>query len=55
MRWYNFPNMRTETSTTLKTTTDTSNFWNIKICPISKIILVFSVGYRESSVSSRKE
>ena len=40
MCWYNYPNLRTEISNALRTMINSSNFWNIKMSPISKIILV---------------
>ena len=39
MCWYNFPNLWIEISNTLRTMINSFDFWNIKICLISKIIL----------------
>ena len=40
MCWCNFPNLRTEISNALRTMVNSCNSWNIKMSPVSKIILV---------------
>ena len=40
MCWNDFPNLRTEISNTFRTMINSSNFWNINICSISRKMLV---------------